>query len=520
MGLGNILFFLCLPALIWNAPLISAGPIDERASFSPWDLLKFENLSYDNITALIETVEYGSPNQFFDGAAGYEVLNFVTSLARNGISSWDTEAQEELERDIEWLFSDEDEDNINPWWSFSSWAPKEFSIAFAILRSDEKVEAIQCKSWLSKKWEKTKKYVKKHKKPILIAAAVVVVATVVIVATGGAGAAPIAGAAATAGAASSSSDNKDRPHINKPGDVRVQDEKPPQENSQKDPSPASRPTNNSNAKEPSLIRPQLETVVDNQHIGKVAEALQYHSEVIKETLSEELPSEALNVPPKEEATFWQSAAGKTKEVTSWIAHDVLKDTAEWVGVSNETAYQYHEKIDEAFGTDYASQYTPEALENQPNITKGLLPPPGGGLATTAKRAAAIDRGTGIATGAAAAGSALTKGSPLPAPSQTPINSRYIDPTLPKDPQALLKDSSWVETTHPKAAENGHRVFENRKTGEQLSYDEAKSGEPGHKGRSHWHRHNPNTTSDRDKYLDAKGNPVANGSSDSHLYPPE
>ena len=101
MRLGNILFFLCFPALIWNAPLISAGPIDKRASFSPWDLLKFENLSYDNITALIETLEYGSPNQFFDEAEGYEVLNFVTSLARNGISSCDTEAQEELERDIE-----------------------------------------------------------------------------------------------------------------------------------------------------------------------------------------------------------------------------------------------------------------------------------------------------------------------------------------------------------------------------------------------------------------------------------
>lgn len=274
------------------------------------------------------------------------------------------------------------------------------------------MQIIQCKSWLSKKWKKNKKFVKKHKKSILIAAAVVVVATVVIVATGGAGAAPIAGAAATADAASSSSDNKDRPHINKSGDVR-QDEKPPQKNSQKDPSLANHPTNHSNAKEPSLICPQLETVVDNQRRGEVAEALHYHSEVIKETLSEELPSEALNVPAKEEATFWQNATEKTKEVTSWIAHDALKDTAEWVGISNETAYQYHEKIDEVFGTDYASQYTPEALENQLNITKGLLPPPAGGLATTAKRAAAIARSTGVATGAAAVGSILTKISPSP-----------------------------------------------------------------------------------------------------------
>ena len=107
MKFGKLLFFLCLPALIWNAPLISASPIEQRASFSPWDLLKFENLSYDNITAFIETVEYGEPSQLFDEIEAYEVLNFVTFLARNGISSWNTEAQEELEKDIEWLFSDE-----------------------------------------------------------------------------------------------------------------------------------------------------------------------------------------------------------------------------------------------------------------------------------------------------------------------------------------------------------------------------------------------------------------------------
>ena len=161
MKIGRLLFFLCLPALIWNAPLISSSPSQRSSPFSPWDLLKFENLSYDNITSFIETVEYGDLSKFFDETEAYEVLNFVTFLARNGISNWNTEAQEELERDIEWLFSDEDEDTINPWWSFSSWTAKEFSIIPVILQSKEKVQIIQCKSWLSKKWEKTKKFVKK-----------------------------------------------------------------------------------------------------------------------------------------------------------------------------------------------------------------------------------------------------------------------------------------------------------------------------------------------------------------------
>ena len=82
-------------------------------------------------------MEYGDPSQFFDKTQTYEVLNFVTFLARNGISSWDTAAQEELERDIEWLFSDEDEDKIHPWWSFSAWTTKEFSIVPAVFQSME-----------------------------------------------------------------------------------------------------------------------------------------------------------------------------------------------------------------------------------------------------------------------------------------------------------------------------------------------------------------------------------------------
>ena len=55
--------------------------------------------------------------------------------------------------------------------------------------------------------------------------------------------------------------------------------------------------------------------------------------------------------------------------------------------------------------------------------------------------------------------------------------------------------------------------------EKLFYDEPKPREPDHKGKAHWHRENPNMTGNHDKYLDAAGNPVAKGSPDSHLYPP-
>jgi hypothetical protein len=59
------------------------------------------------------------------------------------------------------------------------------------------------------------------------------------------------------------------------------------------------------------------------------------------------------------------------------------------------------------------------------------------------------------------------------------------------------------------------TFENKAKGEKLRYDEGKPGETGHKGESHWHRPNPDTTSRHDEYLDADDNPVPEHSDPSH-----
>lgn len=96
--------------------------------------------------------------------------------------------------------------------------------------------------------------------------------------------------------------------------------------------------------------------------------------------------------------------------------------------------------------------------------------------------------------------------------------KQVDARLPDNPDELLNDPNWEETSHPGAKEKGHRTFENKETGEKLRHDAAKPGATGHKGESHWHRHNPDSTGDIDKYLDAKGNPVSDGHPDSHLYP--
>jgi hypothetical protein len=91
------------------------------------------------------------------------------------------------------------------------------------------------------------------------------------------------------------------------------------------------------------------------------------------------------------------------------------------------------------------------------------------------------------------------------------------PTLPANPDDLLAQG-WRESTHPEAAKMGHRTFENPKTGEMIRFDQGRPGEPGFEGQDHYHRLNPNSIGNRDKYLDLNGNPVARGSNPSHILP--
>ena len=87
------------------------------------------------------------------------------------------------------------------------------------------------------------------------------------------------------------------------------------------------------------------------------------------------------------------------------------------------------------------------------------------------------------------------------------------PDLPTDPNDLL-DQGFVETSHPTAAANGHRTFENPIIGETIRFAEAKEGRP---GQDHYHVENSNETGKQDQYLDRDGNPVADGGNASHLY---
>jgi hypothetical protein len=75
---------------------------------------------------------------------------------------------------------------------------------------------------------------------------------------------------------------------------------------------------------------------------------------------------------------------------------------------------------------------------------------------------------------------------------------------------------WKDTTNPKNQTGNYRQFENSKTGDKIEFDKGQPGKPGWRGQDHYHRFNPKSTGDNDKYLDSKGNPVPKGSEASHL----
>ena len=425
--LARLFLFLCLPGMVWHAPLKAEYiPANVESTqgyfrFSPWDLLKYENLSYDRIMNFIYEIEYGNILEKCTERQFCEIQNFIIFLARNGISDWNTEAKEQLEKDIKKLLSDDDdndlEEKLSWWWSnFNDY--QGIMIKPAILGFYDKPQGMLCKNWIGKKWKKTKNFVKNHKKAVIIATVVVVAATVVIIATSGAAAGPIlaGGAAATGTGASegsnaSSSDDKEkrRTPVNKPGELQSQeDHNSPILPKTQDTSYQDNYAENNDPKDTYI--PQKESIPKT--LIPVKETIVQQSEEIKAELSEIVPGEAFNIPKKDEPSFWAFAAEKARETGSHITHEVYDVVTDQLGLIPDItgafseklpeAFQVttpfdkdpreahqemveagHEKIDEIFGTEQADMYAAEGKEVRGELTTGMLPPPGA-IGKTAK----------------------------------------------------------------------------------------------------------------------------------------
>ncbi|MFM7903996.1 MAG: hypothetical protein ACKPA9_02125 [Microcystis sp.] len=107
--------------------------------------------------------------------------------------------------------------------------------------------------------------------------------------------------------------------------------------------------------------------------------------------------------------------------------------------------------------------------------------------------------------------------PQQTPSSKPAQNQLKPNQLPKDPQELVQQG-WKDVTHPKQAQLGQRELEHPDGNLKVSFHPAREGQPGWKGKDHYHIHNPNATGKQNYYLDAQGNPVARGADASHISP--
>ncbi|MES2344875.1 MAG: hypothetical protein V4494_02930 [Chlamydiota bacterium] len=182
-----ILFLLTISIIVY--PQAGVSTITVYAHPVPTEIKQQQNqlFSYESVLTLIEKIEEG----FLEEKCNLEDLDkinhLLANLAEQGILPDELDEAFALESDIQELLHPEQR-----LYEYASWQSSGFYGQGKILL---------CKSWFHKKWDQTKKFIKKHKKAILIGAAIVAGAAIVvgvIIATSSAGVAA-AGAAGAAG---------------------------------------------------------------------------------------------------------------------------------------------------------------------------------------------------------------------------------------------------------------------------------------------------------------------------------
>ncbi len=182
--------------LLVTLPVLALHSQTEEIRHYPTEIQKeeiYDDLffSYDDLLDLLEELEEGDLEERCSVEELARINQFMVLLARQGIQQDDSEETSILENDVQELLNPESaESDFGYWYSLDG--GKDFIII------SESGHVFLCKSWIKKKCEQVKKFVKKHKKAILIGAAVVVAVTVVVCAVSMAttAAATAAGAAA------------------------------------------------------------------------------------------------------------------------------------------------------------------------------------------------------------------------------------------------------------------------------------------------------------------------------------
>ena len=337
--------------------------------------------SYEEILNFIDSLENGTLEDIYTAEELDNINHFIATLAREGQLPCDSDEELILEKDIEELLEEGSND-----YTFAVDQDGNYTIVPAVF--SDSYDVILCKHFFKKKWKKIKKFVKKHKKEIIIGAVVVVaVTTVVVVAVvcaSGAGAAAAAGAGAVAATQNSPSTEKGNS------------------------APSSE--NMTSSQSSSVSPPSTEVTLSSSSVNEVphlSEVLEEHVSSFKEMVVEDGLLEHLDCSAKGEK---QSFGETAKEMGSYLVHEALENVSQMVSIIpaiceemkkveekilpkkdsicegspsenyEKTFTSGHEIIDKVFSTDQAKYYTSEAKENlnklHPDPVIGILPPPG------------------------------------------------------------------------------------------------------------------------------------------------
>lgn len=327
---------------------------------------RYHLLTYDQILKLIDEVESGKAEKKYRNKDIKRINRFLGYLAAEGMQA-NPENALALEAHINDLLCDDEYE-----FAFDLGNEDEYLIIPAIAHGD--AQPLLCKNWFSKKWKKTKKFVKKHRKEILIGAAVVVAVAAIVVVVAATPAAAAGVAAGAAGAASAGKSDKEE------------------------------------AEEPNPQKPLFEAL----HEAPVLEGtINEHVASFKEFTAEDVIIQSIDA----QDPSW---ADTTRELGSLLAHETLEGISEMTSIlpgleedikefgskifpgqapsdnpfmkSPQETYDRlvemgHEMIDRTFATNQSIQYTEEAKANDPlnDFTTGYIPPPGSfskGLSTS------------------------------------------------------------------------------------------------------------------------------------------
>lgn len=444
--LSKLFYILCLPSFLIN-PLHASSPqmtsmtektawdipLDEFGNVNPWVLLKGENLSIDRYFSFIEL---SSNEEFLENLSEEEfdqAVEFMTTMLRLSVPESYEDLVEFYDQDIEEILDDLYGD---PQWKIAYSRMVDFQFAPAVFYAHSFPKTFLCKNWFKRKSHHFGHWCKKHKKT-LIAGAVVVGVVAIAAITGGVGG---SSAAAVGGALINDTySGEERPkHINKPGDVYIDN------GAQEVGSTPSYP-------------PTIESIPAPLSRSTPLEQAQTLSFEKVEEAKLEIAEKTQAIAGVPEKTYVETVKDVTKVTVSNIVHEVFENlskvgaawheinpnsTLEDIQTYKEFVATQHEKIDKIFGTnrpdysiesqEYAEAYKVaiiEELGHYPEMQIGNLPPPGALIGAVSRAATVASRALGIvAKSGSAVGTVATVGSLLTqtTPSNLPLKGMSIE----------------------------------------------------------------------------------------------